>query len=202
MIAAAMPAAMRPYSMAVAPDSSARNWRSFAIMSRTIRPGSKGFLKMTCDEKKPRRLAGASLYCPRLRHNPERRHDKRQRLAVRFGSSVRAIHGQFRIISAIAPIATECFGAGKRRYVPIATDAPQQTAPLFDHIVGGSKQRWRNSQAERLGGLKVDHKLELRRIRAVFVKCLDRTRIAAQSCPSQSLDSASRATLGLIGEQS
>ena len=118
MIAAAMPAAMRPYSIAVAPDSSARNWRSFAIMSRTIRPGSKGFLKMTCDEKKPRRLAGASLYCPRLRHNPERRHDKRQRLAVRFGSSVRAIHGQFRIMSAIAPIATECFGAGKRRYVP------------------------------------------------------------------------------------
>jgi hypothetical protein len=32
--------------------------------------------------------------------------------------SVRAIHGQSRIMSAIAPIATECFGAGKRRYVP------------------------------------------------------------------------------------
>jgi hypothetical protein len=39
--------------------------------------------------------------------------------------SVRAIHGQSRIMSAIAPIATECFGAGKRRYVPLTTDAPQ-----------------------------------------------------------------------------
>jgi hypothetical protein len=31
-----MPAAIRPYSMAVAPDSSAKNWRHFAIMARVM----------------------------------------------------------------------------------------------------------------------------------------------------------------------
>jgi hypothetical protein len=45
--------------------------------------------------------------------------------AIEWVISVRAIHGQSRIISAIAPIATECFGAGKRRYVPKANIQPQ-----------------------------------------------------------------------------
>jgi hypothetical protein len=43
-------------------------------------------------------------------------------------------------------------------YVPFATDwlrsAPQQTAPLFDHLVGAGEQRWRHSQSERLGSLE------------------------------------------------
>ena len=36
MIASAMPLAIRLYSMAVAPDSSAKNWRSFAIMAGSV----------------------------------------------------------------------------------------------------------------------------------------------------------------------
>jgi hypothetical protein len=62
MIATAMPAAMRPYSMAVAPDSSAMNWRNFAIMAASIGSGDEGFLKMACDKKEvPAKRAGASL---------------------------------------------------------------------------------------------------------------------------------------------
>ena len=42
MIATEIPAAIKPYSMAVAPDSSAKNWRHLAIMARaSIRPPSK-----------------------------------------------------------------------------------------------------------------------------------------------------------------
>jgi hypothetical protein len=41
------------------------------------------------------------------------------------------------------------------------THAPQQK-PSFDHFVGGNLQRERNSQAERLRGLEVDHQLEPR----------------------------------------
>jgi hypothetical protein len=38
------------------------------------------------------------------------------------------------------------------RFVPIATDAPQQTASLFDHLVGGDQQARRHVEAERPGG--------------------------------------------------
>ena len=37
-----------------------------------------------------------------------------------------------------------------------ATDAPQQTVSLFDHLVGASEQCGRHGKAERLGGLEVD----------------------------------------------
>src|SRR6266436_2354418 len=38
------------------------------------------------------------------------------------------------------------------------------STPSFDHLVGGGEQRRRNFQAERLGGLKIDHKLKLVRL--------------------------------------
>jgi hypothetical protein len=47
--------------------------------------------------------------------------------------------------------------------VPIATGAPQQIASLFDHLVGARKQCWRHGEAERLGGLEVDHQVVLGR---------------------------------------
>jgi hypothetical protein len=37
----------------------------------------------------------------------------------------------------------------------------QQTAPLFDHLVGGNEQGLRHGEAERLGGLQINDKLEL-----------------------------------------
>jgi hypothetical protein len=36
------------------------------------------------------------------------------------------------------------------RFVPLATDAPQQMASLFDHHVGGGEQCRRHGEAERL----------------------------------------------------
>ena len=43
-------------------------------------------------------------------------------------------------------------GLAHVRFVPIA-----DIAALFDHLVGAGEQRWRNGEAERLGGLEVDH---------------------------------------------
>jgi hypothetical protein len=40
------------------------------------------------------------------------------------------------------------------------THAPQQTASLFDHLVGAAELRQRKGEAERLGGLEVDQELE------------------------------------------
>jgi hypothetical protein len=41
------------------------------------------------------------------------------------------------------------------------THAVQQVASLFDHFVGGSEQLRINFEAQRLGGLEIDHELEL-----------------------------------------
>ena len=41
------------------------------------------------------------------------------------------------------------------------THAVQQTAFLFDHLIGTSKQRWRHGEAECLGSLEIDGQLEL-----------------------------------------
>src|SRR6266478_6802454 len=43
------------------------------------------------------------------------------------------------------------------------TPALQQIESLFDHLVGGGDERRWHGEAERPGGLKVDHKLELGR---------------------------------------
>jgi hypothetical protein len=44
---------------------------------------------------------------------------------------------------------------------PIATNAPQQAASLFDHLVGAREQRRRHGKAERLRGLEIDSKFVL-----------------------------------------
>ena len=40
----------------------------------------------------------------------------------------------------------------------------QQGSHLFDHLVSGGEERWRYSEAEHPGGLRVDDQLELRRL--------------------------------------
>jgi hypothetical protein len=47
--------------------------------------------------------------------------------------------------------------------VPIATDAPQQKAYLFDDLVGEGEQRGRHVKTERFGGLEIDHRFVLGR---------------------------------------
>ena len=50
------------------------------------------------------------------------------------------------------------------RYVPTSDNAPQQSASLFDHLIGAGEQLWRYGDAKCLGGLEVDHELELSRL--------------------------------------
>ena len=44
------------------------------------------------------------------------------------------------------------------------THAPQQTAALFNHLVGARKQRWWNADPECFGCLEVDDQLEFGRL--------------------------------------
>jgi hypothetical protein len=44
------------------------------------------------------------------------------------------------------------------------TPAPQQTALLFDYLVGAAEQRERHGEPERLGGPQVDDQLDFREL--------------------------------------
>ena len=62
-----------------------------------------------------------------------------------------------------APKATFALQCDERsEWVPFASDAPQQIAYLFDHLIGGDHQRLRHCDAEGLGGLEIDKQFNFR----------------------------------------
>jgi hypothetical protein len=54
------------------------------------------------------------------------------------------------------PIADIDWSLWHVRFGPIATDAPQQTASLFDHLVGERENAGRKIETECLGSLEID----------------------------------------------
>jgi len=62
-------------------------------------------------------------------------------------------------MSALPPKADICSAPAHVRFVPIATDAPQQTASLFDHLVGERENAGRKIETECLGSLEIDDEL-------------------------------------------
>src|ERR1019366_2972949 len=89
-----------------------------------------------------------------------------------------------RLLSAVTPIADKRGRNWIVRYVPLATNAPQQIASLFDHLVGAGEKRGRNCKAQSLCGLEVDDQLK-------FCRCLHR-KIARLLAFQNSVDIRSR----------
>jgi hypothetical protein len=81
-----------------------------------------------------------------------------------LGHSLPSHSAQRRPLSVFAPIGDKTRCGRFVREVPIATNAPQQTASLFDHLVGADEQRRRHGETECLGGLEVDHQFEFGRL--------------------------------------
>ena len=50
------------------------------------------------------------------------------------------------------------------RSVPLEAHAPQQTASLFNYLVGAREHGRRHGEAEGLSGLEIDQQLELGRL--------------------------------------
>jgi hypothetical protein len=53
--------------------------------------------------------------------------------------------------------------AGPYRCARSGCEQSQQSSPLFDHLIGPLLKKPRHVEAERRGGLEVDHQLELDR---------------------------------------
>jgi hypothetical protein len=51
-----------------------------------------------------------------------------------------------------------------QRRAPASRSAGSGGGPLLDYLVRPRQQRWRDREAERLGGFEVDDELELRRL--------------------------------------
>src|SRR5450631_888351 len=69
-----------------------------------------------------------------------------------------------RSMSVLVQKRPNCCSAAIVRFVPIATDAPQHTAPLFDHLISASNDlRW-HYEADSLGGGQIDYEIKLGRL--------------------------------------
>jgi len=77
---------------------------------------------------------------------------RNQQPAKRVAGPLRVNHviagtDQNRPLSVVSPIASLAVKCSERRFVPFATNALQQTAFLFDHLVGAGKQPGRHVNA-------------------------------------------------------
>ena len=84
---------------------------------------------------------------------------------------MRKSHGEH-FSTAVPQKADVVLNAANGSFVPIAavsrcSNVGCRTQTLLDHLVGAREQRWGNFEAERLGGLEIDHEL-------VFGGCLHR----------------------------
>ena len=52
------------------------------------------------------------------------------------------------------------FGTRSADHIRASSHSGRMFIPLFNHLVGAGEYRWRNLEAEYLGGLQVDDKLE------------------------------------------
>src|SRR5262245_12878958 len=64
---------------------------------------------------------------------------------------------------------------------------PPSLVSLFDHLVGDSEQPWRQAEAECLGGVEIDHELELGRLHDRQVRRLRALEDAANIDTSQAI---------------
>jgi hypothetical protein len=75
-----------------------------------------------------------------------------------------SIEAQRRPMSVVSPIGDKLGRSRFVRFVPLATNAPQQTAQLLDHLVGQRYQFGRHTEAESPCRLEVDDQFELGRL--------------------------------------
>jgi hypothetical protein len=79
-----------------------------------------------------------------------------------FGSGA-AVPGSSTTRPLRPPLRTSCCFAANRRCGPTPDSCTAARQPLFDQLIGTQKEGRRNLKPKRLGGLEVDHELELGR---------------------------------------